>query len=601
MLIPKISRPKIYQVNSCKVSRRPILKHIQKIKKESSKESTEQIPPHHKRIEIQKIKVLYRPLNPQSKFHSSSIGINDIVKKDKASLITNDSIRDMILKFRQEREKEYHEKKLLYKDKSYQDIQKEKNTNFLMLRAMLRRDPLTIQSLMRKNRNTEKKMNKCNSMRMILKYKNISQSQKNYNRNKSSIFSGENLTSEKSNNNSNIINNYNNNNYNNSSINVNTNKSLVTKKNKFSKKEIWKKDFLLKIENIKKSFMKKYEAKITSAYSLILPGHIFAFKNNQNLKKKFNQDCSFSYMNLPSTKLDEISLFGIFDGNGPFGKGIALGFKNYIINYFKKCTEMRVTLKKDNFYSIMYNSFINAQNYLINNSTKLNINMKYSGATGIVVLYPHNNTNKIYCANVGRNKCIFYTMVGALRLSYELFPYRASERFRISLFKQQRKNKLQENDNSINIIDNNINKESTSNNMMVNNNMENLYTNNDTETRILNEREKENFLREFNELDISRCIGNLAAEELGVIPGPEIVESDIRLNKGKVLVMGTESLWKYLTEDEVGEIVNKHYSSSNSEAACKEIQDLAKERWKDKTGGYDDISVIVVFFDAKNL
>jgi len=598
MLIPKISQPKIYQLNSCKVSRRPILKRIQKIKKEASKESTEQTPSHPKRFEIQKIKVLYRPLNPQSKFHSSSLGINELVKKDYASLITNDSIRDLILKFRQEREREYNEKKLLYKDKSYQDFQKEKNTNFLMLRAMLRRDPLTIQSLMRNNKNTEKKINKCNSMRAILKLKNISQPKKNFNRNKSSIFSGENLTSEKSNNNSNIMNNNNNNN---SSININTNKSLVAKKNKFSKKEIWKKDFLLKIENIKKSFLKKYEAKITSAYSLILPGHVFAFKNNQNLKKKFNQDCSFSYMNLFSTKLDEISLFGIFDGNGPFGKGIALGFKNYIINYFKKCNEMKVTLKKDNFYSIMYNSFINAQNYLINNSTKLNINLKYSGATGIVVLYPHNNTNKVYCANVGRNKCVFYTMVGTIRLSYELFPYRASERFRISLFKQQRKNKLLENENNINIIDNNINKETNNPNMMVNNNMESLYTNNDTETRILSEREKENFLKDFSELDISRCIGNLAAEEFGVIPGPEIVESDIRLNKGKFLVMGTESLWKYLNEDEVGEIVNKHYSSTNSEAACKEVQDLAKERWKDKTGGYDDISVIIVFFDSKNL
>jgi len=597
MLIPKISQPKIYQLNSCKVSRRPILKRIQKRKKESSKDSTEQTPSHPKRFEIQKIKVLYRPLNPQSKFHSSSLGINEIVKKDYASLITNDSIRDLILKFRQEREREYNEKKLLYKDKSYQDFQKEKNTNFLMLRAMLRRDPLTIQSLMRNNKNTEKKMNKCNSMRAILKLKNISQPKKNFNRNKSSIFSGENLTSEKSNNNSNIINN----NYNNSSININTNKSLVAKKNKFSKKEIWKKDFLLKIENIKKSFLKKYEAKITSAYSLNLPGHVFAFKNNQNLKKKFNQDCSFSYMNLFSTKLDEISIFGIFDGNGPFGKGIALGFKNYIINYFKKCTEMKVTLKKDNFYSIMYNSFINAQNYLINNSAILNINLKYSGATGIVVLYPHNNTNKVYCANVGRNKCVFYTMVGTIRLSYELFPYRASERFRISLFKQQRKNKLLENENNINIIDNNINKETNNPNMMVNNNMESLYTNNDTETRILSEREKENFLKDFSELDISRCIGNLAAEEFGVIPGPEIVESDIRLNKGKFLVMGTESLWKYLNEDEVGEIVNKHYSSTNSEAACKEVQDLAKERWKDKTGGYDDISVIIVFFDSKNL
>ena len=33
------------------------------------------------------------------------------------------------------------------------------------------------------------------------------------------------------------------------------------------------------------------------------------------------------------------------------------------------------------------------------------------------------------------------------------------------------------------------------------------------------------------------------------------------------------TLWKYLNEDEVGEIINKHYSSLNSEAACKELLD----------------------------
>ena len=137
--------------------------------------------------------------------------------------------------------------------------------------------------------------------------------------------------------------------------------------------------------------------------------------------------------------------------------------------------------------------------------------------------------------------------------------------------------------------------------MVINNNIEENTRNNDTENRYINEKEKENFIKEFYELDISRCIGNLAAEEYGVIPGPEIVESDIKLNRGKFIVMGTESLWKYLNEDEVGEIVNKHYSSLNSEAACKELQDLAKERWKNKTGGYDDISVIVIFLDSKNL
>ena len=65
-------------------------------------------------------------------------------------------------------------------------------------------------------------------------------------------------------------------------------------------------------------------------------------------------------------------------------------------------------------------------------------------------------------------------------------------------------------------------------------------------------------------------------------------------------MIGTESFWKYLNEDEVGAIANKHYSASNSEEACKDLQELAKERWKEKTGGYDDISVIVIFFDSKN-
>ena len=207
---------------------------------------------------------------------------------------------------------------------------------------------------------------------------------------------------------------------------------------------MWNKDIMDKIEKIKRTFLKKFEAKITNVGHLTLQGHIILVKNIQFAKKKFNQDCTFSYYSLTSAKLGELSLFGIFDGNGPHGKAVAQGFKNYIINYFKTGNEMRVTLKKDNFYSIMYNSFVNAQNYLINNSTKLNINLKYSGSTGIVLLFPHNNSNKIYCANVGRNKCMFYTNYGTIKLSYELFPHRASERFRISHFLTQKKIKDKE-------------------------------------------------------------------------------------------------------------------------------------------------------------
>ena len=567
MLIPKIPSLKNVQFSSYKISRKQNLKQIQKIKlkNESAKEllyrDNNKSP---KQDEIQRIRVIYKPINPENKFSSSTFGINEMMKKDNISLITNDSIRNLIVKFRADREKELNEKKIFYKEKSYQDIQREKNTNFLMLRAMLRRDPLTIQALMKKNLDREKKL------KTYIK-KNIS---------KSIFLSKESLSSEKNNNISTINN------------NISIGNFTRKKKSKIQKKEMWNKDFMDKIEKIKRTFLKKFEAKITNVGHLTLQGHIILVKNIQFAKKKFNQDCTFSYYSLTSAKLGELSLFGIFDGNGPHGKAVAQGFKNYIINYFKTGNEMRVTLKKDNFYSIMYNSFVNAQNYLINNSTKLNINLKYSGSTGIVLLFPHNNSNKIYCANVGRNKCMFYTNYGTIKLSYELFPHRASERFRISHFLTQKKIKDKEKEEQ------NINLNLNNNNM---NSFDDPFPNNEEENKVIYNREKDSFLKEFCELDISRCIGNLAAEDLGVIPGPEIIESDLRLNKGKYIVMGTESLWRYLSEDEVGEIVGKHFSSTNSDMACKELIDLAKERWKNDIGGYDDISVIVIFIDSKNI
>ena len=567
MLIPKIPSLKNVQFSSYKISRKQNLKQIQKIKlkNESAKEllyrDNNKSP---KQDEIQRIRVIYKPINPENKFSSSTFGINEMMKKDNISLITNESIRNLIVKFRADREKELNEKKIFYKEKSYQDIQREKNTNFLMLRAMLRRDPLTIQALMKKNLDREKKL------KTYIK-KNIS---------KSIFLSKESLSSEKNNNISTINN------------NISIGNFTRKKKSKIQKKEMWNKDFMDKIEKIKRTFLKKFEAKITNVGHLTLQGHIILVKNIQFAKKKFNQDCTFSYYSLTSAKLGELSLFGIFDGNGPHGKAVAQGFKNYIINYFKTGNEMRVTLKKDNFYSIMYNSFVNAQNYLINNSNKLNINLKYSGSTGIVLLFPHNNSNKIYCANVGRNKCMFYTNYGTIKLSYELFPHRASERFRISHFLTQKKIKDKEKEEQ------NINLNLNNNNM---NSFDDPFPNNEEENKVIYNREKDNFLKEFCELDISRCIGNLAAEEYGVIPGPEIIESDLRANKGKFIVMGTESLWKFLTEDEVGEIVSKHFTSTNSDAACKELQELAKERWKNNIGGYDDISVIVIFIDAKNV
>ena len=562
MIIPKISLSNSFHLKSSKTTGIPTVKKLVKINDQKHITGQNFIK---KKIKIKPIKVMYKPLHPEHRFNSSSININDMMKKNNLPYITNNSIKNIILKFKEEREKERNEKRMIYKDKSYEDFQKEKNTQFLMLRAMLRRDPLTIQVLMKRNRNEEIKMRKNTSFKRILR-KRLNSKKKYLNR--TTIMSEDNLTYEKSH-----INN-----------SMENSKSISLKKIKFSKNKVWKNDILSKVENIKKLHLKKNEIKIRIVNSLILAGRLSPFRRSNYSNKKFNQDCVYTNIDLISSKLDEISLFGIFDGNGQYGKSIALAFKNYVVDYFLNCNEMRVTLKKDNFYSILYNSFVFAQNYLINNSNKLNINMNFSGATGIIVLYPHNNTNKVYCANIGRNKCIFYTMTGPIKLSYELYPNRASEKDRIERFKEQNKEKLKNKKNE------NYKEEEDENN------------NKEKNIILIDQKRKELFLKEFIELDISRCIGNLAAEELGIIPGPEIGESDIKLNKGKFIVIGTESLWKYLTEEEVGDIVNLHYPTYDCEGACKDLQDLAKDRWKEKNdGAYDDISVVIIFFDAKNL
>ena len=574
----KIKKTSLLFPNYIKIKKFP-LKKIEYSKEISFKEDTNQY-------------MKYKPINPHSTFNPSSIGIDEIVKKNNLSLITNNTIKNIIIRFRAERQKELDEKKIFYKNKSFHDYEEEKRTHFIMLKALLRKDHQTIQNLIKKeNKKIIKNENRCSSGRNLLY---LNKSSTKIFRNKSAphtLPSYKNLTAEKK------------------SID---NSIKITNK----KKDIWNEECLSKFDKNLKKFSKKNELKIKGAFSISVGGKISLHKMQNTPFKKSNQDINFSLLNIISEKLGDICLFGVLDGNGPFGRQISSFVKDYIIDYFKNGAEMKVTLKRDNFYSIMYNSFVNAQTHLIDTieKTNSNLNIDYSGVTGCILLFPLNNTNKVYCANLGRSKCILYTMFGTIRLSYELYPDRASEKYRISLLKKK-KDKIIITNNMINEIPNlNLNKNEEINiidmkntNITFENNKEkesdnqkNKDKDNNTKS-FIDEKDKENYLKDILDLDISRCIGNLAAKDYGIIPGPEVVESDIRMNRGKFVVMGTSSLWKYLTDNEVGDIVNQYYGMADSVAACKELIDTAKDRWKSDTGGYDDISVSVIFFDLKNV
>ena len=110
---------------------------------------------------------------------------------------------------------------------------------------------------------------------------------------------------------------------------------------------------------------------------------------------------------------------------------------------------------------------------------------------------------------------------------------------------------------------------------------------------------KTSYLKEFKELNLSRALGDLYCQDLGIISEPEIVEIDLKYNKGRYIVLGTNSLFTYLTNEEIGNIVKKYYYENNGFEACKELEELARERWKKNLRAIEDITVIIIFLDLK--
>ena len=506
-----------------------------------------------------KKQLVYKPIHEQYPFCSSSLGINEILKPQTFSLIKNSALRNIIIKFLEERKKSADDKNLFYRNQSASYIRKYPNNNIINQKEKIPKKLIKINRNGFYN-NSNQNLNS-SSNAMTLNNSNI------YNKNKRKII-----------------------------WNKDIGHKSQDKKNKYLS------------ENAKKRILKlKRDVKIKGAGFSSITGTLNPLKISSSNYRKINQNLCFSNINIKSEKLGSINMFGIFEGNGPHGKQITLILKNYLLKYFEKSTEMRVCQKKDNYYSIMYDAFVNTQNYLYNqknynNNISTNINPEFSGATGIVIVYPNNLSNKVYCANNGKCKCLLYTTLGTVKLSYEFSPKRASEKERIEEFQKQfllplkqkeyNEKEFKETDipNDENIKNDNIKIKTTNNNDSAN--AEKI-------KKLLNEEMKTNLIKKLEEMDLSRCFGNFAVSEIGIIPDPEVVECDVRVNKGKFIVIGTASLWKYLSDEEIGAVVKKYLLNNDCAGACKELEDLAREQWQLNSRYVEDISVVVIFFDAK--
>ena len=95
-------------------------------------------------------------------------------------------------------------------------------------------------------------------------------------------------------------------------------------------------------------------------------------------------------------------------------------------------------------------------------------------------------------------------------------------------------------------------------------------------------------------LAMSRSIGDKIAHSIGVISEPEILNFNID-NKCQCLVIGSDGVWQYLSNSDIGRIIKPFLIKNEAENCCKEIIRKSSLKWIENDFIVDDITVSVIF------
>ncbi|EGR27828.1 protein phosphatase 2c, putative, partial [Ichthyophthirius multifiliis] len=95
-------------------------------------------------------------------------------------------------------------------------------------------------------------------------------------------------------------------------------------------------------------------------------------------------------------------------------------------------------------------------------------------------------------------------------------------------------------------------------------------------------------------LAMSRSLGDKAGREVGVISEPEIVKFDIG-EDDKFIVIASDGVWEFLSNDEVCKIVQSYYKTNNINGAAESIIKQSVKLWQENDDTIDDITCIILF------
>ena len=305
-------------------------------------------------------------------------------------------------------------------------------------------------------------------------------------------------------------------------------------------------------------------------------------------KKKINQDSYLISENIFNQKLN---IYGIFDGHGKNGHLISNLVSKFLSQYFTnkknyyipKKNESQISDSNSDSFSIKSedinindetieeifkenNKFIeNTINKVVEKSNECNFNIEFSGTTCTLLFILE---NKLICSNIGDSQCVLFNCSDEDRWTHEIIsvihkPDDPKEKERILemggvIHPYYDENGIYEGPNRV-------------------------YAKGKT----------------YPGLSLSRSIGDLAGEEIGIISEPDIIIKNID-STCKYIVMGSDGLWDMIKPYDANRIVNPFFNRGDIEGGCKALLKRAIKYWEKEGSDRDDISILLIFIGKPN-
>ncbi len=341
-------------------------------------------------------------------------------------------------------------------------------------------------------------------------------------------------------------------------------------------------------------------------------------ENNNSFKKIFslpyiNKNCKIKYISMTQKGTKNINqdnylikenilnikdyfIFSIFDGHGIDGYYISKIAKNEFNDYFTNHSNLYYIprTKKDNlnilnnetdflnkyisineiYTRLSYNNFKIIKNFydkIDNKLKKKDYDSDLSGTTNCSIFIIGNH---LICSNLGDSRAILIRKNNEIyNLSNDHKPNNKNEYERIIKKNGEiRKNNIDINNNFIDYNEINLNIKIPFRVFLKNKNIPGLA--------------------------MSRSIGDFIAKKVGVINEPEILDIIIN-NNDKFIILASDGLWEFVSNEDVRDIVNKYYKDFNLKDAIKDLINFAIKKFENVGKYIDDITIILIFLNVE--